>query len=130
MCCGDFEDSIHCGNEAIRRNPFLPDSCLHGMGFSEYFAKRYESAIRTFGRLSKPGLEVQGCIAACYAQLGRVEDAANAAAMFSDRAGVDLTSQDWDAENWREYWSGLFNFKNPEQISQLFDGLRKAGLSA
>ena len=80
MCSGDFEESIYCGNEAIQRNPFLPDSCLHGMGFSEYFAQRYEKAIKTFGRLSEPGLDVQACIAACFAQLGRVEDATDAAA--------------------------------------------------
>jgi adenylate cyclase len=129
MCAGDFEDSIHCGNEAISRNPFLPDGCLHGMGFSEYFAKRYDNAIKTFGRLSSPGLEVQGCIAACYAQQGRNEEAKAAAAEFYSRANEELSSRrEWNEDGWREHLSDLFNFKNPEYMSHLIDGLRKAGL--
>ncbi|MFA9420847.1 MAG: adenylate/guanylate cyclase domain-containing protein [Gammaproteobacteria bacterium] len=129
MCTGDFEDSIFCGNEAIRRNPFLPDDCLHGMGFSEYFAQRYDNAIKTFGRLSAPGVEVQGCIAACYAQLGRDEDASAAVSEFRDRVSAEPGSQrDWDAESWRDYWSGIYNFKGPEQLESLLEGLRKAGL--
>jgi TolB-like protein/DNA-binding SARP family transcriptional activator len=128
MCSGDFEESIYCGNEAIQRNPFLPDSCLHGMGFSEYFAERYENAIKTFGRLSEPGLDVHACIAACFAQLGRVENATDAVAKFHDQAKAELNNQSWDSEGWQEYWTSLFTFKNPEQLTQLIDGLRKAGL--
>jgi len=129
MCSGDFEESISCGNEAVRRNPFLPDGCLHGMGYSEYFAERYDNAIKTFGRLSAPGVDVQGCIAACYAQLGRDEDARAAATRFRERVKAELTSQrDWDAESWRDYWSSLFNFKAPGPLKHLLDGLRKAGL--
>jgi len=128
MCSGNFEESISSGNEAIHRNPFLPDSCLNGMGFSEYFAQRYENAIKTFGRLSEPGLDVQACVAACFAQLGRDDDAADAAAKFNDRAKVELKNQSWDAGGWQEYWTSMFTFKNPEQLNQLIDGLRKAGL--
>ena len=129
MCTGDFEDSIYCGNEAIRRNPFLPDDCLHGMGFSEYFAERYDNAIKTFTRLSAPGVEVQGCIAACYAQLGREGDASSAATEFRNQVRAELNGQpDWDAKSWRDYWSGFYNFKGPEQLEKLLEGLRKAGL--
>ena len=129
MCAGNYEESIFCGNEAIRRNPFLPDGCLHGMGFSEYFAQRYDNAIKTFGRLSAPRMEVQGCIAACYAQLGRDEEARAAAAEFRDRAKAKLANNgNWDAEDWRNYWSSLFNFKDPGSLKHLLDGLRKAGL--
>ncbi len=129
LCTGDFEESIHWGNEAIRRNPFLPDDCLHSMGFSEYFSQQYDDAIKTFGRLSTPGVEVQGCIAACYAQLGRDKDACAAATEFRDRADAELTGQrDWDTDSWRNYWSGVYNFKAPELLKPLLDGLHKAGL--
>jgi tetratricopeptide (TPR) repeat protein len=128
MCSGDFEESIHCGNEAIRRNPFLPDSCLHGMGYSEYFAQHYENAIKTFSRMSAPRVEVLGFIAASYAQLGRVEDANSAAEKFRDRTKAELSSQDWDAERWQEYWASIFNFKNPKQLHHLIEGLQKARL--
>jgi len=129
MCAGDYEDSLYCGKEAINRNPFLPDSCLQSMGFSEYFAERYENAIKTFGKLSAPGIEVQGCIAACYAQLGKDEEANAAASEFFRRARTELTNEsDWDNESWRDYWSDLFTFKNPEQFNHLISGLSKAGL--
>jgi len=129
MCSGDFAESMHWGNEAIHRNPFLPDSCLHSMGFSEYFAERYENSIKTFAKLSAPEIEVKGCIAACYAQLGRDEEAAAAAAEFRRRASSELTNQEnWDNNSWCDYWSRLYNFKDPEQLGHLTDGLRKAGL--
>jgi TolB-like protein/Flp pilus assembly protein TadD len=128
MCNGDFEESIYSGNEAIQRNPFLPDSCLRSMGYSEYFAQRYENAIKTFARLSEPGLDVQACIAACFAQLGRVEDAASAAAKFRELAMAKLDDRSWDAEGWLAYWASLFTFKDPGQLSRLVDGLGKAGL--
>ena len=129
LSAGNFEESIHCGNEAINRNPFLPDGCLHRIGFSEYFAKRYDNAIQTFGKLASPGLEVQGCIAACYAQLGSAEHASVAATEFRARAREELTSQRvWDEENWREYLSELFSFKDPVYLDHLIDGLNNAGL--
>ncbi len=123
------EDCIFWADEAIRRNPFLPDFCLSEKGFSEYFAKRYDNAIKTFGRMLAPGLwlNVMGCNAACYAQLGRDEEARIAAAEFRDRAKAERKS-DWDAESWQEYWSNLFVLDDPEPNDRLLDGLRKAGL--
>jgi hypothetical protein len=42
---------------------------------------------------------------------------------------AELTSQrGWDEKSWREYLSDMFNFKNPEYLSHLIDGLRMAGL--
>ncbi len=129
MRVGDYEDCILWANEAIRRNPFLPDFCLSEKGFSEYFAKQYDNAIKTFGRMLAPGLRlhVMGCTAACYAQLGRDEEARIAAAEFRDRAKAEGKS-DWDAESWREYWSSLFVLNDPEPNERLLGGLRKAGL--
>lgn len=129
MCNGNFTESMHWGNEAIRRNPFLPDNCLHVMGFSEYFARRYENSIKTFGKLTMPNVEVKGCIAACYAQLGMDDDANVAATEFRVQAETELTDhQNWDNDSWRDYWSNLFTFKDSAQLDHLFDGLHKASL--
>jgi tetratricopeptide (TPR) repeat protein len=129
MRTGDYEQGIAWANEAIRRNPFLPETCLSERGFSEYFAKQYDDAIKTFGIMLAPRLRlnVMGCIAACYAQLGRDEEARLAAAEFRERAEAEGTS-DWDAESWQEYWSNLFVLDDPEPKERLLDGLRKAGL--
>ena len=129
MRVGDYEQGISCANEAIRRNPFLPDFCLSERGFCEYFDQQYDSAIKTFGRMLAPGLwlNVMGCNAACYAQLGRDEEARVAAAEFRDRAEAEGFS-DWDADSWRAFWSNLFVLDDPEPNERLLDGLRKAGL--
>jgi TolB-like protein len=86
------------------------------------------NAIKTFARISEPGSDVQACIAACFAQLGRDEDARTAAAVFHDRIKSEIENQSWDVEGWHEYWTNLFTFKNPDQLDHLFDGLAKAGL--
>jgi adenylate cyclase len=129
MCSGDFQEGISCANEAIRRNPFLPYACLWSKGFAEYFAEQYDNAITTFARMSVPRVDVQACIAACYAQLGRDDAARAAAAEFRHRAKKELDSLFQNSESWRAYWSSKLHFKDPAQLEHLVDGLRLAGLS-
>jgi tetratricopeptide (TPR) repeat protein len=125
-CSGDLEEGIFCGNEAIRRNPLLPDGCLTSMVFAEYLSGRYDQAIETFGKMINPDFRVQACLAACYAQLGRHEDARRAAEEFRKCTG-DKDKIELD-ENWNEFWSAMFKFKNPEAIDHLLEGMSKAGL--
>jgi adenylate cyclase len=123
-CSGDLEEGIFCGNEAIRRNPLLPDACLNSMVFAEYLAGRYDKAIDTFCRMSNPGTAVQGCLAACYAQLGRHGDARRAADDFRKRTG-DKFSQ---TVTWNDYWASYCKFKDPSALEHLLEGMNKAGL--
>ena len=127
---GNYEESVACANEAIRLNPFLPDFCLSECGFADFFAEQYDKALKTFGRMLAPGLNVRGCIAACYAQLGRDEEARNAAVACRDQAKEELGS-DWSIERWQNYWDeevfGWFA-QGPETNQRLLDGLRNAGL--
>jgi TolB-like protein len=127
---GNYKESVACANEAIRLNPFLPDFCLSECGFAEFFAKQYDKALKTFGRMLAPGLNVRGCIAVCYAQLGRDEEARIAAAACRDEAKEELGS-DWGIESWQNYWDeevfGWFA-QGPETNDRLRDGLQKAGL--
>lgn len=127
---GNYEESVACANEAIRLNPFLPDFCLSECGFADFFAEQYDKALKTFGRMLAPGLNVRGCIAACYAQLGKDEEARNAAVACRDQAKEELGS-DWSTESWQNYWDeevfGWFA-QRPETNQRLLDGLRNAGL--
>ena len=127
-CSGDLDGGISCGNEALRRSPIVSDGCLYIIGFAEYLAGEYTRAIATFGKMSNPGAGVQGCIAACYAQLGREDEAHAAATEFRERAKAGPIQPDKDAESWRAYWLKLFPFKELAPLNQLLDGLRKAGL--
>ncbi len=127
---GNYEGAVSCANEAIRLNPFLPDFCLSECGYAEFFAKHYDKALKSFGRMLAPGLNVRGCIAACYAQLGRDEEAHMAAVECREQAKEELGA-DWNAESWQSYWDeevyGWFA-QDSETNDRLRDALQKLGL--
>lgn len=128
---GNYEGSIACANNAIRLNPFLPDYCLTECGFAEFFAQQYDKALKTFGRILAPELGVKGCIAACYAQLGKDEEARNAAVSCREQA-IEEFGGDWNAKSWQRYLDeevfGLFA-QDSDTNDRLRDGLQKAGLA-
>ena len=64
------------------------DFCLSEFGFAQFFAKQYDDAIKTFGKMLAPGLHVRGCIAACYAHLDRDEEVRVAADACREQAEV------------------------------------------
>ena len=128
-CSGDPDEGIVCANEALRRSPLVNDGCLYSIGFADYMAGRYEQALTTFGKMSFTFVEVQACIGACYAQIGRMDDARTAANEFLDRARAELAIYPAkDSDSWREYWLRLLPFKEASKLEHLLDGLRKAGL--
>ena len=123
-CAGDLDDSVAQANEAIRRNPLLPDECLWSLGFTEYLAERYENAISTISQIAKPEPESYACLIACYAQLGCVEEGRKATEEFHSHSGIDTMSE----EDWRFYWGNYLKFKDQSSLDHLIDGLDKAGL--
>ncbi|MEM7222224.1 MAG: adenylate/guanylate cyclase domain-containing protein [Pseudomonadota bacterium] len=128
-CAGDLDGSISCANEAIRRSPLLPSGCLYSIGMADYLAGRYERAIVSFGKMSKPYIEVHAFLAACYAQLGRVDEAEAAAQAFRSHAAAALNLNPCvDAESWRAYWRRVMPFKDSAPLDHLLEGLAKAGL--
>jgi TolB-like protein/tetratricopeptide (TPR) repeat protein len=129
-CSGDPGGGIVCAHEALRRNPLLPDGCLHGIGFAEYVAGRYEQALSTFGQMSpsRP-LEICAFVAACYVELGRSDDARLQVEEFLHRAASELTvSPLQNATTWRAYWAMHAPLKDMAQLDRFLDSLRKAGL--
>ena len=124
VCSGDLDSSIKHGNEAMRRNPLLPDGCLWTLGFAEYLSERYDKAVATINQMTKPGPENYACLAACYAQLGRVEQTKQAAAQFSNQNEINAMS----TADWCTYWRGFLHFKDQAPVDHLIDGLDKAGL--
>ena len=125
-CSGNLEEGISCGHDAIRRNPFVPDGCLWNIGFAEYFAGQYDRALATFGKISSAIDEVDACVAACYAQLGRDEQAVTTASEIRDHGNQQLPK---NTESWRVFWQSKFHFKDSAALDHLLDGLKKAGLS-
>ena len=126
---GKFEESIECSHEAIRRNPLLPDSCLASIGFAEYFSRQYANALATFSESLNPDLHIDAYIAACYAQLGRFDEASIASTECCEHNRQNPTIEIIeDPDCWRSYWSQYWHFRDPAMVDHLLDGLRKAGI--
>ena len=107
----------------------MPDPCLYSIGFAHFMAKRYDEALVTFSKMSYLPLEIQGCLAACHAQLRRDDEAGAAAAEFLDRAEAEFAVHPGDdVERWHAYWLRLMPMKEAVDREHLYDGLRKAGL--
>ena len=123
-CYGDMETSIMQAKEAIRRNPLLPDGCRYTLGFSEYLAGNYENAINTITQIAKLEPESYACLAASYAQLGRVDEARRVAEDCVEHTDECTKS----VPEWREYWAKCLNFREQGPVDHLIEGLDKAGL--
>lgn len=123
-CAGDLDVSVDHAMKARQRNPLLPDTCLWNLGVSEYLLNQYEDAIETLCKLSKNSAEVSACLAACYAQLGRVADAAKAVKEFNSKNNFP----DMDKKAWESYWRNFLNFKEQEPVDHLIEGITKAKL--
>ena len=123
-CYGDLETSVFQAKEAIRRNPLLPNGCLHSLGIAEYLSGHYEDAVTTICQISKLEPRSYACLAACYAQLGRVEEATKIANECVEHSGECSMS----TEEWHEFWTAQLKFKEQAPIDHLIEGLDKAGL--
>ena len=108
----------------MRRNPLLPDGCLHSLGFTEYLAGDYEAAIATICQITQLEPECYACLAASYAQLGRIDEAKKVAFECVEHGGDCVMNID----DWQKFWAARVDFKHQSQVDHLIDGLDKAGL--
>ena len=68
-------------------------------------------------------------LAACHAQLDRIDEASNIASRFStDNRAESLIENVANADSWRRFWSNIVNLKDAEMQDHLLEGLRKAGI--
>ena len=123
-CYGDLDKGKSLAQEAIRRNPLLPDGCLNTLGIAEYLSGKYENAIATICQITNLEPESYACLAASYAQLGRIEEARNVAAGCVAHCVECMMSTD----DWRKFWDTHLNLKEQGLVDRLLDGLDKAGL--
>lgn len=113
---GRVDEGLDRMREAMRRNPYHPEWYWVDLAIIFYIARRYEDALESYRQRTNPGYWVMSRIAACYAQLGRMEEAKAAAAevlrMKPDFSIMRLRRSGW----------------NNEDVEHIRDGMRKAGL--
>jgi TolB-like protein/Flp pilus assembly protein TadD len=113
---GRADEGITRIHEAMRLNPYHPDWYWADLGMALYAARRYSDAVEAFGRSAAQGPWSLSRIAACYAQMNRLEDAAAAIAEVL-RQQPDFSV----AKSRHGVW-------NPVEAEHVREGLRKAGL--
>jgi TolB-like protein len=113
---GRHQEGIDHVRTAMRLNPYHPEWYWTTLGNIFYTAHRYEDSLEAYGHKSNRSYWVMSRFAACYAQLGRMEEAKAAAAeVIRLKRGFVIS------ELRRASWGGV-------DTEHLRDGMRKAGL--
>lgn len=116
--CGRSEEAITLLSKSLLLNPFYPDQYLWYLGGAYFNLKQYENAVKTLKRMNSP-TEGRRLLAACYAYLGRKEDAKfQASKVMEAYPNFKL-----------EYWTKVQPDVNPEDTEHFVEGLRLAGLT-
>ena len=128
MSLEDFEQSVDCFNQSLRRNPLAPNSCLLALGLMEYLRDYYTQSAIAFSRMLPSYLQKTSSMAASFGQLGYADDASSAADKFhhsaSDRSHYPADKNgDWD-----RFWGRVYPHLGTTGLAHLIDGLNKAGL--
>lgn len=114
---GRVEEGLAYMREAMRLNPYHPEWYWVDLGSVLYSAHRYEEALDAFKHRNRPGTLVLARLAACYAQLDRMDEARRTVAELLRIRPNFTISRPGD---------GSFF---PGDDWQFFDGMRKAGLT-
>jgi TolB-like protein/class 3 adenylate cyclase len=120
---GRFDQVADPFQRAMRLSPHEPLTFLFAnfLALAEYHQGHYEKAVKIaqMALALRPFHTLYRTLAACYGQLGRREEAAAALAemhRLNPPAAV-------------HHWQALYPYANPAHLTQLIDGLHKAGLA-
>jgi TolB-like protein/Flp pilus assembly protein TadD len=118
---GRAEEAATATETAMRLNPLYPPYYLMILGRAHFVRRHYQEALPPLERavIASPGLtQARAVLAACYAALGRDDDARAEIEEFRD-SNPDFTVN---------YVAKVISYKNPGDLDHHLDLLRKAGL--
>ena len=115
---GDAGEALALVDRAIRLNPANPGWYGYALGFSQYFASRFEDAIGTLQRLLPATFQARLYMAASYAQLGRDKESAEI---------VEMLLQENARFSARRY-AETIGIIDEGALAHFLDGLHQAGL--
>ena len=118
---GDPAEGVKILSTALGHDPLSPDFHYEDLAEAHYMLREYERAIEIYQKWQDPPIHMYTHLAACNAQLGRMEEAQRAAGIFENGrpAGSDFSF----------YANAHARLcKRPEDAEHWLDGYRKAGL--
>ena len=119
---GDPARAIEAVERHMRLDPFYMPQAPLWLGFAHYMLKQYSQALPPLREYVSRAPNFRGghaCLAATYAQLGKLEEAR------AEAAEVLRIEPNWTIEGTQ---ARLSPFKSTQDAEHYFDGLRKAGL--
>jgi len=128
MSLDNFEQSVNCFSESLRRNPLAPNSCLLALGLMEYVRNNYAQSAIAFSRMLPGYLQKRSSMAAAFGQLGYDADARSAADEFHDYASERPAYPSSNGGDWLAFWSKVYPHLGKKGFRHLIDGLQKAGM--
>ena len=115
---GKHELGLSMFREAFRLNPYHPEWYWVDFGSTLYVCGKYEEAIEAFSHRRNPHVWVLSRIAACFAQLDRMDEAkAVVAKIMKMRPAFRLSEQrsgSWAAEDLARFRAGMIKAGIPE----------------
>ena len=120
---GQLHEGLQCTTDAMRSNPYAADSCLEIIGTGEYLSGNYDQALRAFGKMKNQGFHKLCGLAACYAQMGRTEEASRIGQQLIQAENAELQQ-----DKWQDFWNRVYMFRNPVDRKHFIDGMTKAGI--
>ncbi len=118
---GDPQEGLTLLRQAMRLNPYHPDWYQESFGELLYMTRDYEAAVEAFNRMSRKAPWTHYYLAACYAQLGRKDEARDELRAFRDTAKEGYSAEDYIAMD-------MPTFGDPAIMDHWLEGYRKAGL--
>jgi adenylate cyclase len=118
MFTGRPQQALQSLDLAMKLNPIPPNWYRENEGHILYHEQRYEEAIRAWGRATARRPYVYRFLAACHAQMGRLDEA---------RALVDQSLRLQPRFSLRA-WAIFEPYLHRTDLEHMLDGLRKAGL--
>jgi len=123
---GQTEKAIELCHRALKLNPYGKYS--QHLGIPYFVTRQYQQAIDLFDTISNPPAQTLALLAASYAMAGDEAKAASTYARFGDVAkACPVISSLSQPEDWQEYFSERWPFRNAEDLEHLIEALGKAG---
>ncbi len=123
---GHTEKAVELCHRALNLNPYGKYS--YNLGIAYFVAHQYRQTIEVLGGIRNPPATISALLAASYAMAGDEANAASTYAHFSEAAKTcPVFSSLNQPEDWHEFFSGRWPFRNPEDLDHLIEALGKAG---